>query len=62
MEYTVSVSDVQRRIIINALEHLKHKQMENRKQYDSIDDIILKMCDAEMQSERPSRKLSHEER
>lgn len=62
MEYQINVSDVQRRIIINALEHLKHKQMECNKQYDSIDDIILKMCDAEMQSARPSRKLNHEER
>ena len=62
MEYQINVSDVQRRIIINALEHLKHKQIENHKQYDSIDDIILKMCDAEMQYEKPSRKMSYEER
>ncbi|MEG1731535.1 MAG: hypothetical protein RR945_03495 [Erysipelotrichaceae bacterium] len=62
MEYTVSVSDVQRRIIINALEHLKYKQIESHKQHDSIDDIILKMCDAEMQNEKSSRKLNYEER
>lgn len=62
MEYVIKVSDVERRIMINALEHLKYKQIENHKEYDSIDDIILKMCDAEMQNERPSRKLNHEER
>lgn len=62
MEYQINVTDVQRRIIINALEHLKHKQIENHKEYDSIDDIILTMCDAEMQNERPSRKLKYEER
>lgn len=62
MEYQINVSDVQRRIIINALEHLKHKQIENHKQYDSIDDIILKVCDAEVQTERSLRKSNHEER
>lgn len=44
--YDITVTDTERRIIINALSQLKARQIEQRKNYDSIDDLILRACDA----------------
>lgn len=58
--YDITVTDTERRIILNALSQLKAKQIEHRKNYDSIDDIILKACDAPIS--KGKNKRNYEER
>lgn len=58
--YDITVTDTERRIILNALSQLKAKQIEQSKNYDSIDDIILKACDAPVS--KGKNKRSYEER
>ena len=45
-QYAIKVTDMERRILIKALTLLKEKQIKEDKNYDFIDDLILKACDA----------------
>lgn len=56
--YAIKVSDMERRILIKALTVLKENQIKENKNYDFIDSLIIKSCDA-----TPIRgKRSYEER
>lgn len=44
--YSIVVSDMEKRIIIKALADLKDKQKEQNKNYDFIDSLIVRACDA----------------
>ena len=44
--FSIIVSDVDRRISIKALTLLKDKQIDEGKEYDFIDDLIVRSCDA----------------
>lgn len=58
--YNIIVSDIEKRIFIQALTSLKNKQIKENKQYDFIDDLIIRTCDAPLV--RGKIKRSHEER
>ena len=58
--YDITVTDTERRIIINALSQLKARQIEQRKNYDSIDDLILRASDATQT--KGKNKRTYEER
>lgn len=45
-QYAIKVTDMERRILIKALTILKEKQIKEDKNYDFIDDLIIKSCDA----------------
>lgn len=45
-QYAIKVTDMERRILIKALTLLKEKQIKEDKNYDFIDDLIIKSCDA----------------
>ena len=45
--YTLQIDDVERRLIVVALSDLKDKQKEKNKSFDFLDDLILKVCDAQ---------------
>lgn len=60
LEYAIIVTDLERRIIIQALSNLKNKQIADNKKYDFIDDLIIRSCDAPLVSNKKNR--SHEER
>lgn len=45
-EFSIIVSDLEKRIIIKALSNLKDKQIEQNKNYDFIDTLIIRVCDA----------------
>lgn len=53
--FTITVTDVERRIMINALSLLKNKQICEHKSYDCVEDIILKLCNAETIKGRKQR-------
>lgn len=57
--YSIVVTDVERRIIIKALTLLKDKQIHDGKKYDFIDDLIVRSCDAPLISKK---NHFHEER
>lgn len=44
-QYAIKVTDMERRILIKALTLLKEKQIKEDKNYDFIDDLIIKSCD-----------------
>lgn len=44
--YQLKVDDYDRRIIINALNQLKSKQIKEDKTTDAIDDLLLKLIDS----------------
>lgn len=44
--FYITVEDIERRIIIQALSDLKDKQKMLGKNYDFIDSIIIKVCDS----------------
>lgn len=44
--YSIVVSDVEKRIIIQALADLKDKQKSLNKNFDFIDSLIIRACDA----------------
>lgn len=44
--FSIVVSDMEKRIIIKALADLKDKQKEQNKNYDFIDSLIIRACDA----------------
>lgn len=50
--YNIVVSDLQKRIIINGLIFLKEKQISEGRNYDIIDDLIVKVCDAPVIKEK----------
>lgn len=45
--YNLQIDDVERRLIVVALTDLKDKQKEKNKNYDFLDDLIVKVCDAQ---------------
>ena len=45
--YTLQIDDVERRLIVVALSDLKDKQKEKNKSFDFLDDLIVKICDAQ---------------
>ena len=45
--YNLQIDDVERRLIVRALSDLKDKQKEKNKSYDILDDLIVKVCDAQ---------------
>ena len=45
--YNLQIDDVERRLIVVALSDLKDKQKENNKSFDFLDDLIVKVCDAQ---------------
>lgn len=45
--YTLQIDDVERRLIVVALSDLKDKQKEKNKSFDFLDDLIVKVCDAQ---------------
>ena len=45
--YNLQIDDVERRLIVRALSDLKDKQKEKNKSYDFLDDLIVKVCDAQ---------------
>jgi len=45
--YTLQIDDVERRLIVVALSDLKDKQKEKNKNFDFLDDLIVKVCDAQ---------------
>ena len=49
--FVITIDDVERRLLVLALSDLKDKQKEKNKNYDFLDDLIVKVCDA--QKERP---------
>ena len=44
--YSLIVTDLEKRILIQGLTLLKNKQINENKKYDFIDDLIIKACDA----------------
>ncbi len=44
--YNILVTDLERRIIIRALSMLKEKQLQERKNFDVLDELIVRSCDA----------------
>lgn len=44
--YSIIVTDVEKRIIIQALADLKDKQKSLNKSFDFIDNLIIRTCDA----------------
>ncbi|MEF9966897.1 MAG: hypothetical protein RR766_00170 [Longicatena sp.] len=57
----IPVTDIERRIIISALEQVKFDLKSKGHNYDYIDDITLKVCDAKTVKEMNIRKNSYEE-
>ena len=51
--YTLQIDDVERRLIVVALSDLKDKQKEKNKSFDFLDDLIVKVCDAQKGKMRP---------
>ena len=45
--YTLTIDDVERRLLVVALSDLKEKQKEKNKSFDFLDDLIVKVCDAQ---------------
>ena len=57
-QFAIKVTDMERRILIKALTLLKEKQIKEDKNYDFIDDLIIKSCYAAP----VKRKRAYEER
>lgn len=47
-----TATSLEQRIIINALNKLKEYQIKQDKDYSAIDDIIIKVCDAQPVKEK----------
>ena len=45
-KYLIAIDDLQKRLLIKALCELKEKQIEQKKSYDFLDELILHICDA----------------
>lgn len=46
--YSIVVDDLERRIIVQALSDLKDKQKSEGIEYEFLDNLIIKACDAKM--------------
>lgn len=57
--FSLVVTDIEKRILIQGLTLLKNKQICENKKYDFIDDLIIKTCDA---PEIQRKKHFYEER
>lgn len=57
--YSIVVTDMERRILIKALTMLKEKQIHENKKYDFIDELIVRSCDAPLLTRKGK---SYEER
>lgn len=55
----IAITDIERRIMVRALNELREEQILNGKYHDSIDDLLLKICDAKAQK---SKHKNYEER
>ncbi len=44
--YVIKVTDMERRIIVKALTLLKEQQIRENRNYDFIDDLIVRSCEA----------------
>ena len=44
--YVIKVTDMERRILVKALTLLKEQQIKEDKNYDFIDELIIRSCDA----------------
>ena len=44
--YSLVVTDIEKRLVIQGLTLLKNRQISENKKYDFIDDLIIKACDA----------------
>lgn len=44
--FILTITDVEKRILVKALTTLKESQITKGKKYDFIDDLIVKTCDA----------------
>ncbi len=49
---TITLTDIERRILVRALNQLRAEQIVNNKHYDSIDDLLMRVCDAKVQKTR----------
>lgn len=58
--FSLVISDLEKRILIQGLTLLKTKQINENKKYDFIDDLIIKACDAPTISNK--KKHFYEER
>ena len=58
--YRIEVTSIEQRIIVKALQMLKDYQITNKKNYDFIDDLIVKTCEAQPVQSR--KKKIYEER
>ncbi|WP_270832890.1 hypothetical protein [Faecalibacillus intestinalis] len=58
--FSLVISDLEKRILIQGLTLLKTKQINENKKYDFIDDLIIKACDAPAISNK--KKHFYEER
>lgn len=56
---TITLTDIERRILVRALDQLRTDQIANKKHHDSIDEILMRVCDAKVQK---TRNKSYEER
>ena len=45
--YTLQIDDIEKRLIIRALSDLKDRQKEKNKSFDFLDELIVKVCDAQ---------------
>ncbi len=45
--YVIKVTDMERRIVLKALTLLKEQQIRENRNYDFIDELIVRTCDAE---------------
>lgn len=57
--YSIVVTDLEKRILIKGLTLLKNESINEKKNYDFIDDLIIKACDAPVQNKK---KHFYEER
>lgn len=58
--YSLVVTDIEKRLVIQGLTLLKNRQISENKKYDFIDDLIIKACDAPAIQSR--KKYFYEER
>lgn len=58
--FSINVTDLEKRVIIKALDYLKEKQKHENKNYDILDTLIIRTCDAPLV--KGKGKLTYEER
>ena len=60
--FNIIVDDVEKRILIQALSELKDQQKLENKNFDFIDDLIIKVCDAPMAKGRFNQYAKYQTR